>query len=74
MIDHIYRFMNLVAWFVLVVATIRTGLIFYYEATYPKSARFFLDQIHGIKRSFTVAPTLVWAILAAVWLYAGGQP
>ena len=71
MSDHLSRFLHLVAWLVLVGATLRTVLVFYFAATYPQSAQFLLDKLHGRERRFNVFPSLVWAILAAAWLYAG---
>jgi hypothetical protein len=71
MSDHLSRFLHLVAWLVLVGATLRTVLVFYFAATYPKSASFLLDKLHGRERRFNAFPSLVWAILAAAWLYAG---
>ena len=71
MSDHLSRFLHLVAWLVLVGATLRTALVVYYAMTYPKSALFLLDKLHGRERRFNAFPSLVWAILAAAWLYAG---
>jgi hypothetical protein len=71
MTDHLSRFFHLVAWLVLVGATLRTALVVHYAATYPKSALFLLDKLHGRERRFSAFPSLVWAFVAGAWLYAG---
>jgi hypothetical protein len=71
--DHVARFLHLVAWFVLVGASIRVVATVYAAATYPNSSEYLLDKLHKRKRTFNALPSLVWACLAAAWLCAGGD-
>jgi len=68
--DRFDNFLDIVAWLVGVLMSLRTIALFIMAARYGDSHQRLMDTLHRRKRTFPWPSSLFWTCIAAAWLFA----